>query len=361
MAAACATANPIDVSFEPNPEWSHRSPLDLPTIDRSIRSSLLKSEPIILRIRHSGAQHGFLCQNSNRPLLKHFHRPSFHHELLHSDPKNDDSYLFRFPLNALLASSTYLSLCFEVRPASEIIIHLGNLFPGFVKEVLDWYAEALEADTWFEFPIFEDWERIWYYYYIYATMRVLGMHKFTVNLQVYLVNRLNSDIMPGLSDISGLSQVLQHLHSRDPVAQQITQTCAPSIGNSDVEVERLQIAGGMDMDGLDHGNIFRRKRNSSVEDTRDGVECALERSEGAGVQGAGKGPFRTEIRTVDLTSDLKDADMTSSDSSVDDCMSDNDMDADARSACGSIVVKHLDYDFEGYIEGDMDKDIAGNG
>ncbi|KAH3909161.1 hypothetical protein HBI56_227860 [Parastagonospora nodorum] len=142
-------------------------------------------------------------------------------QLLEQAEDSHRHFSIEFPTWALTAASPLFKQCHEAQPGlSAIPVKLGNLLPGYVMCVLDWYGHALQNKHWNDFlpesPSVDGHDK-WYWVYCYAAMRVLGLNDFAAQLQMFI----ESIIDDLATNISNYAHLLNTLRADDPIMFQL--------------------------------------------------------------------------------------------------------------------------------------------
>jgi hypothetical protein len=135
-------------------------------------------------------------------------------------------FAIEFPTAALIASSPSFKSFYEVQPGlRKILVSTGNILPGYVMCVLDWYARALQSKSWYEFlpeAASIEGDDKWYWVYCYAAMRLLDMHESASRLQVFLETFIDALT----ADSASYGHLLRSLQPHDPLILKIASSTA---------------------------------------------------------------------------------------------------------------------------------------
>jgi hypothetical protein len=142
-------------------------------------------------------------------------------QLLEQAEESHRHFSIEFPTWALTAASPLFKQCQEAQPGlSAIPVNLGNILPGYVMCVLDWYGHALQNKRWNNFlpdyPSVDGHDK-WYWVYCYAAMRVLGLDDFAAQLQVFIESIIN-DLA---TNVSNYAHLLITLKADGPIMFQL--------------------------------------------------------------------------------------------------------------------------------------------
>jgi hypothetical protein len=135
-------------------------------------------------------------------------------------------FAIEFPARALAASSPIFKQYYELHRGSlHVPVQMGNVLPGYIMCVLDWYGRALKSKSWYEFlpeELSMDNSDRWYWVYCYAAMQLLGMREFAMRVQRFIESILGSLV----TDRSNYAHLLRSLRPNDPILSQLARITA---------------------------------------------------------------------------------------------------------------------------------------
>jgi hypothetical protein len=212
----------IDAIESESTENTHRSgnltEANVFDVSYKIRGKLLEGLSSVLLTSHTCTDFDIKHQLSAAKGMVNADR---NRQLLEQAADSHRHFSIEFPTWALTAASPLLKQCHEAQPSlSAFPINLGNLLPGYVMCVLDWYGHALQNKHWNEFlpedPSVDGHDK-WYWVYCYAAMRVLGLNYFAAQLQMFI----ESIIDDLATNISNYAHLLNTLKADDPIMFQL--------------------------------------------------------------------------------------------------------------------------------------------
>jgi hypothetical protein len=178
------------------------------------RESLLDGSTILLIVSSSGTSLDYYHQYSAVEAMVDADRMRQLREQRESD---HCPFAIEFPARALAASSPVFKKYYESQRGNlHVSVQMGNILPGYVMCVLDWYGRVLKSRSWYEFlpeelPV--DHSARWYWVYCYAAIHLLGMSKFAARLQRLIENILDSLVI----DRNSYAHLLRSLRPNDPI------------------------------------------------------------------------------------------------------------------------------------------------
>lgn len=143
------------------------------------------------------------------------------------------SFNIEFPERALKAASPLFAEfqpdrvnAGEHEPSTYFVdIEMGQVLPGYLMEVLDWYCAALRAKSWRDFlpvePSVQERDK-YFWLYIYITMRKLGMDDFASSLGEPFITTLIEQHQL-VDDAGMLDFTLEQLSADDPLFEVIAE------------------------------------------------------------------------------------------------------------------------------------------
>lgn len=192
-------------------------------VSHDIRERLLQEPSILLVTSHTciGFDHEHQCTAATGMVSVDRIR-----QMSEQSEDNHRPFAIEFPAKALAVSSPRFDQVYESQPGlTQIFVHTGNILPGYVMCVLDWYARALQSRNWYGF-LPEDTsiegDDKWYWAYCYAAMRLLGMDNFASRLQLF-IETLIEDLA---TDLASYGHLLRSIQPQDPILLKLAANTA---------------------------------------------------------------------------------------------------------------------------------------
>ncbi|KAH7070616.1 hypothetical protein BKA63DRAFT_420766 [Paraphoma chrysanthemicola] len=152
-------------------------------LDRSSRLALLDGPTPVLVVYHTGCPFDYSHQCTVAEGAVSADRSR---QLLEQADSSKRPFLIEFPARALAAASPAFKQAYEsILNTLRVHLDLGNLLPGYVMCVLDWYGRSLASRQWCSFLPEEPSMQIddgWFWIYCYAAMRRLCLDEFASSL-----------------------------------------------------------------------------------------------------------------------------------------------------------------------------------
>jgi hypothetical protein len=226
----------MDIESAAAPERDDNSAAE--TISPQDRLRLLGGPSVLLVVSHSGTSVDYAHQRSAAEGIVSLLR---RRQLKEESESNHRPYTIEIPARALGAASQAFRDSYEAHPdLSRVPFDMGNILPGYVMSVLDWFVRSLRSKTPTPFipelAIIDDEDR-WYWVYCYATMRCLGMEH-AEELQQFIVLLINHESL--VAEIESYIRLLRALQPSDPILAYLAERTARQLAAKTIGLSSAQ-------------------------------------------------------------------------------------------------------------------------